>query len=406
VSADPSGRPALQGVRVLDFTRHMAGPYATLVLADHGADVIKIERLPAGDPTRHAGKDFVGDQSAMFLLWNRGKRSLAVDFQSATGMELVHRLVESADVVVENYRPGVADQMGIGYTALSAINPALVYCSVSAFGASGPLRDAPGTDPVVQAYSGVMSVTGERGRPPVLVGVPLADHTGAMHAVQGILLALLARQRSGRGQLVEVPMVFALMTTLSTRLGSYWTTGQDPVAAGGQHSAYAPYQVFPTADGAAVAGAWGGDSWPRFCAALEREDLALDPRFETNRARVENLDRLLEILEPLLASRTTADWEDRFRRAGALFAPVNTISQALSHEHTRAAGMVTSLHHPTLGDIPQLAPPIRLSENPARLHRPPPLFGEHTAEVLSEAGLTAAEISSLAAAGVIGLGPA
>ena len=386
---------------MVDFTRHMAGPYASLVLSDHGADVIKVEALPGGDSTRRAGKDFIGDESAMFLLWNRGKRSLAVDFRQPAGMEVIRRLVASADVLIENYRPGVAEKIGIGYPAMAEVNPRLIYCSVSAFGPQGVLRDAPGTDPVVQAMSGVMSVTGEPDRAAVLVGVPVADHTGAMQAVQGILLGLIARERSGRGQLVEVPMVFALMTMLSTRLGTYWATGKDPVAAGGAHTAYAPYQVFRTADAYAMAGSWGGDSWPRFCAAVERPELAEAPGFATNPERVKNLDRLVAILEPIFAQKTTAEWEERFRDCGALFAPVLTISQALAHPHTVAAGFVQSVEHPTLGPIPQLAPPIRMSRNPARIQGPPPLLGEHTHEVLGEIGFPAEQVRALEAAGVI-----
>lgn len=379
----------------------MAGPYASLVLSDHGADVVKVEALPGGDSTRRAGKDFLAGQSAMFLLWNRGKRSIALDFRSPEGMEVIHRLVSQADVVIENYRPGVAAKIGIGYEALSAVNQRLIYCSVSAFGASGPLRDAPGTDPVVQAFSGVMSVTGERGGKPVLVGVPVADHTGAMHAVQGILLALIARERTGRGQLVEVSMAFALMTMLSTRLGSYLATRKDPIAAGSAHTAYAPYQVFTTADGSAMAGAWGGNSWPKFCRAIDRNDLAKDPRFSTNEDRVRNLAELVAILEPILAARTTRTWEERFREADALFAPVLTISQALTHPHTKAAGFVQSVQHPTVGELPQLAPPIRMSETAPYIRRPPPLLGEHTAAVLSEAGYSDEEIARLEASGVV-----
>ena len=391
---------ALDGVRVVDFTRHMAGPYATLVLADHGADVIKVEALPGGDPTRRAGKDFVGQESAMFLLWNRGKRSVALDFRTPQGLEVISKLVAGADVVVENYRPGVADRIGIGYQAMAAINPGLVYCSVSAFGATGELREAAGTDPVVQAFSGVMSVTGEAGGEPLLVGVPVADHTGAMHAVQGILLALIARQRSGRGQLVEVPMAFALMTMLSTRLGSYWASGRDPQAAGSAHTAYAPYQVFQTADGSVMAGAWGGDSWPRFCAAIDRPELASDPRFASNQGRLRNLAQLIDLINPVLAARTTAQWASRFAAAGALFAPVLSISQALAHPHTVSAGFVQSVQHTTLGTIPQLAPPIRLSADPASIRLPPPLLGQHTVEVLGESGYDLAQIEGLLGSGI------
>lgn len=244
---------ALHGIRILDFTRHMAGPYATVALSDHGADVIKIESLPHGDHARTGGVYTVGDQSAVFLMWNRGKRSLALDLRRPEGLAAVHRLIAEADVLIENYRPGVTDEIGIGYEAASAINPRLVYVSVSAFGPHGPLAPFPGTDPVIQAWSGVMSVTGEPDGGPLLIGVPVADYTGSMLAVQGVALALFARERTGRGQRVEVPMLSGLLAMLSTRLANYWASGEDPVRMGSANSIYVPYQVFATADGYAMA---------------------------------------------------------------------------------------------------------------------------------------------------------
>jgi crotonobetainyl-CoA:carnitine CoA-transferase CaiB-like acyl-CoA transferase len=392
---------ALDGVRVLDFTRHMAGPYATLALADHGADVIKIESTPHGDHSRTGGVYTVGDQSAVFLMWNRGKRSVAIDMRRPAGLNLVRRMTAEADVVVENYRPGIADEIGIGFDALSAINPRLVYVSVSAFGARGPLAPFPGTDPVIQAWSGVMSVTGEPDGGPLLVGVPIADYTGSMLAVQGVALALFARQRTGRGQKVEVSMLSGLLAMLSTRLANYWASGEVPQRLGSANSIYVPYQVFATADGWAMAGSFGGDSWPKFCHALSLPELLEDERYQSNRSRFDHRDKLIPLLEARFAERTTDEWEPHFRAAAALFAPVKTIAEILDSDQVRELGLLQSVDHPTAGRIPQLGPPLELSDTPAAIRRPPPRLGEHSREVLAEFGVEPGEIEALCADGTV-----
>ncbi|HEY4094879.1 MAG TPA: CoA transferase [Baekduia sp.] len=396
-----SGQRVLDGVKVVDLTHHMAGPYATLVLGDHGADVIKVETLD-GDASRRGGADYFGDQSALFLLWNRGKRSISVNLRTPEGLAILHDLIRDADVLIENYRPGVADKIGVGWEAMSELNPRLIHVSVSAFGPQAPLREAPGTDPVVQATSGIMSLTGERGGNGVLIGAPVADFTGAMHAVQGVLLALLARERTGRGQHVEVPMLFGMISMLSTRLGTYWTTGVDPEPMGSSHAVHVPYQVFRTADGQVMAGSFGGDSWPKFCRAIEREDLLADPRFTTGPLRREHRDAITAIIEPVFAQRTTEEWRGRFLKEGALFAPVLKISEILDHPQVREAGLVQSVTHPTVGEVPQIGPPITLSETPASIDRPPPLLGEHTDELLRSIGYDDARIAQLHAAGIVG----
>ena len=393
----------LDGVRVLDFTRHMAGPYATQALADYGAEVIKIESLN-GDPSRVTGIDFIDGESALFLIWNRGKRSVAMDLRRPESIAALHGLIPTIDIVVENYRPGQADKIGIGYEALSALNERLVYCSISAFGPDGPLAPFPGTDPVVQAASGVMSVTGEPDRGPSLVGVPIADFTGAMLCVQAALLGLLAREKTGRGQKIEIPMLFGLLSSLTTRLASYWTTGQDPQRYGSAHSVVMPYEAFATADGYAVAGVWGGnDGWAPFCEAIGVPELADDERYRDNVDRVARRAELRPLLAAEFLKHSTAEWEARFRPRGVLFHPVFSFSEILEHPQVTEAGMVQTVEHPTLGTIPQLAPPILLSETPGSITTPPPLLGQHSAEVLREAGLSDETIAELAASGAIRL---
>ncbi len=394
---------ALDGITVVDFTRQMSGPYASLVLGDFGADVIKVESAPKGDGCRYIGNTFIGGESTMFLTWNRNKRSVCLDLRKPEGLEVAYRLIDRADVVMENYRAGVAEEIGIGPKVVLARNPRVVYCSINAFGSVGPWAQRPGTDPVVQAMSGVMSVTGEQDGGPLLVGIPVADYSSAMLAVQGICLGLLSRERTGKGQEVEISMLHALAFGLTTRVGPFFATGEDPTRWGSQHSQVVPYQAFKTKDGYAVSGTWGDADWPKFCKALGWPELADDPLYDTNVKRVERRDELSEKIQALFVDRTTAEWEERFSSRSVLFAPVNTFSELFTHPQAKAMDLVIDVEHPTAGTQRQLAPAVRLSDTPARVDRPSPLLGQHSEEVLLEFGWSTNEVSHLLERGVIQL---
>lgn len=395
---------ALEGVRVIDLTRHLAGPYATTLLGDFGADVVKVESTPAGDPTRSlrtAGEP-IDQDSAAFVNYNHGKRSIAVDLRTEAGVEVVRRLVRTADVIVENYRPGVMDEMGLGFEDLSSLNPRLVYCSVSAFGQEGPWSRQPATDPVIQAMSGLLRITGHRGDP-VRVGVPIGDVVGGMSAVQGILMALLARERTGQGQWVDVSLLHALTMTHTTRLAEYYSTGADPEGQGTAHSLVAPYELFATSDGEVIAGSWAEDTWPRFCRAVERPDLVSDPRFATNILRVRNRAELAGIIGGIMAGRTTEEWQQRFHAEKALFGPMLTISQVLEHDQVADRPVVVEAEHPVIGrvQVPNPAAAVVLHGTPGGVRLGPPGYSAHAAEVLQDAGFTEAEIDGLLQAGTV-----
>ena len=382
----------LSGLTILDLTQVMAGPYCTMVLADLGADVIKVENPESGDQIRHSwGRPSAADDSRAFMALNRNKRSVALDLKSDAGRQRFYSLVRSADVVIENFRPGVPAQLGIDYATLSAINPALIMASISGFGQDGPYADRPGFDLIAQAMAGVMSVTGEPGGRPVKSGLPISDLGAGLFAAVGILAAWNARQQTGEGQYLETSLFEAALALSVWESVEYWSTGTVPQALGSAHRMSAPYQALATRDGYITVGANNQRLWQRLCTALGVDELAEDARFATNPDRMANLAELEQLLEGHLAARDTDEWVDILLAAGVPAGPIQNYRQLLGSDlqdgsqgdpHVRHRGMVSSFEHPTAGTVPVVSSPLRFSGSGPAEHRYAPLLGEHTEEVL------------------------
>ena len=391
----PPPRGPLAGVTVLDLSRVLSGPFCTMFLADMGARVIKIEHPVRGDDTRHWGPPFVAGESAYFLSINRNKESVALDFKHAEGRRVLDALVARADVLVENFRPGTLDRLGLGYEQLAAAHPRLVYCSISGFGRHGPKRDRPGYDAVVQAEGGLMSITGPGDGSPYRLGVAIADLVTGMLAAQGILLALLARHDTGRGQLVDLAMLDSTAAMLTYQAGIYFMTGRTPVRMGNRHPTIAPYETFATADGELVLSVGNDDQWRRFCRAAGLDALGTDERFATNGARVDHYDELGPILVDRLRTRTRAEWIATLDAAGVPCGAVKSVAEVVADEQLRLREMIVEMHHPTVGPMRALGVPVKLSDTPGGVRTPPPVLGQHTDAVLQELGFDEAAIDRL-----------
>jgi len=384
----------LAGLTVLDLTRVLSGPYCTMLLADMGARVIKIEQPGRGDETRAWGPPFVAGESAYFLAINRNKESVALDFKQPGGRKALDRLIARADVVVENFRPGTLERLGLGYAALAAAHPRLIYCSISGFGHTGPRRDQPGYDAVIQAEGGLMSVTGDADGPAYRVGVAIADLVAGLLAAQGIVTALYARDRTGRGQHVDVGMFDGVVSLLTYHASMYLTTGITSWRVGNRHATIAPYDTFSAADGELFLAVGNDDQFRRFCEAAGQQHLLADPRFAANPSRVLHHRELRELLASVLRRHPRAYWNELLNRAGVPCGSVRDVPDALADPQLAAREMIAAVEHACAGTIKVLGVPIKLSETPGSVRTAPPTLGQHTAQVLAEIGMTVDEIES------------
>ncbi len=402
---------ALEKIKVIELCRVLAGPWASQTLADLGADVIKIEHPMSGDDTRAWGPPYLTSAeneklSAYFLCTNRNKRSVAIDFSKPAGRVIVQRLVENADVLIENFRPGTLAKYGLDYETLQRLNPRLIYCSITAFGQTGPEKHRPGYDFAIQAVGGLMSITGQPdgspGAGPVKVGVAVTDIFSGLYATIGILAAIEARHASNRGQYLDLALFDTQVAVLANQASNYLTSGNVPNRLGNSHPNVVPYQTFQTKDGYLVLAVGNDEQFQRCCTQLRRADLPSDPRFRRNEDRVKNRNILIDELSKTFLSAETAYWLAALEKADVPCAPINRLDQVFAHPQAQARGLRVELKH-AFGIAPVVASPIRLSETPPTYRQPPPLLGQHSREVLTgELGMTDGDFQKLVAAGVVG----
>jgi formyl-CoA transferase/CoA:oxalate CoA-transferase len=390
---------ALDGITILDLTRVLSGPYCTMLLADVGARVVKIEQPGKGDDTRGWGPPFINGESAYFLSINRNKESVTLDFKHARGRALLEQLIGKSDVLVENFRPGTLAKLGLDYEAVGRRHPRLVYCSISGFGHTGPRRGEAGYDAVVQAEGGLMSITGSADGPPYRLGVAIGDIVSGMFAAQGITAALFARERTGRGQHVDIAMLDSVAALLTYQAGIYFATSTTVKRMGNRHPTIAPYETFEASDGDFVLAVGNDEQWRRFCAVA---DLPEREKFATNRQRVTKYDELRPFVADRLRARTRQEWIERLTAAGVPCGSVRDIGEALADPQLAARDMIVELEHPTIGALQALGLPIKLSDTPGSLRTAPPTLGQHTDSVLQrDLGLTREAIADLRAQGVV-----
>ena len=400
----PERKLPLQGIRVIDFSQILAGPFCTMLLADMGADVVKVEKPNGGDDTRRYGPPFIEGESAAFLTLNRNKRSIVLDLKSEQGLGVVRRMLADAEVMLHNFRPGVVERMGLGYADVSALNPAIVYCAVSGFGATGPYSQRAGFDLVAQGMSGLMSINGFPDAPPAKVGVPMADLNTGMFCAYGILTAYINRLATGNGQHVDASLLESGMAYTLYESATYFATGEVAGPLGSAHRMIAPYQAFATQDGYINIGAANQNNWERMCRAVGRDDLLGDARFASNPERMVNIQSLTPIMEETFRTQTTAHWVEILERAGVPCGPIYNIEQVYADPHVQSRDMAVELQHPKAGGIRNIGVAVKLSDTPGSVRTPAPLLGQHTDDVLAEFGYADADIAALRQSGALGAG--
>lgn len=391
----------LAGVRVLELAQIMAGPTCGMMLADMGADVVKVEKLPGGDDSRGYSEPRVNGVSAPFMILNRNKRGMALNLKLPKGRDILLRMVRDADVLTENYRRGTLEKLSLGYDVLSKVNPGLIYCAVSGYGRDGPYGDKAGFDLIAQGFSGLMSITGEPGRPPMKTGNSIADINAGILAAAGIMAAYIHKLKTGQGQVVDTSLMEAAIQQTYWHAASYFATGESVGPTGSAHLLTAPYQAFRTRDSWINIGGANQANWERIAEVMGHREWLEDARFATNSNRMANLDALVVLMDAVLREHDTAYWIEAFDAAGVPAGPVHTIGQALSHPQTLARGMVVDLDHTQAGPTKALGCPIHFSRTPTQVRQPAPALGQHTRELLREAGYADADIDSFVAEGVV-----
>lgn len=398
----PAGHPGpLAGMRVIDLSQIMAGPTCSSMLADMGADVIKVEKLPGGDDSRAYREPRVNGVSAPFMIMNRNKRGMALNLKLPQGRAILLRMLEDADVLLENFRGGTLEKLGLGYEVLSGANPALIYCAISGYGRSGPYAEKGGFDLIAQGFSGLMSVTGEAGGPPVKNGNAVSDMNAGLLAALGITAAYVHQQKTGQGQIVDTSLMDAALQQTAWHAAVFFATGQSPGPSGSAHLLAAPYQAFQASDGWINIGGANQTNWERIAEVLGHPEWRDDPRYASNSVRMANLDSLTAEMNAVLRTRCRADWLAALDAAGVPAGPVHSIGEALTHPQTLARGMVVDLVHPQAGPTKAIGCPIHFSSTATRINRPAPMLGEHTRELLREYRYTDAEIDAFVAQGAV-----
>ncbi|WP_431284523.1 CaiB/BaiF CoA transferase family protein [Humitalea sp. 24SJ18S-53] len=391
----------LDGLRVLDFGKVLAGPLCTLYLGEMGAEIIKVEQVGTGDETRGWPPFHGPGLGTVFLTVNRNKRSIALDLKTKEGREIAHRLAVTADVAIESFGTGVAERLGIDADTLRGLNDRLVYCSISGFGRSGPMSSAPGYDVILQAFSGMMALTGEDGGGYVRSPVSPIDQMTGMHALTGILACLVERDRTGKGGKVNVSLFDTAVGLLGYNIHSFWNKGVQPAKCGSSHEALCPYQAFEAADGPIMIGVANDNLWRKFCVVVGLEHIADDPRFRTNADRVTHRAETLELVQDALGRGSVAHWYAAVAAAGVPCSPINSLGQLLAHPHTKASGIVLDYDHPTAGPLNGIAQPVLFNDEPRKPGLPPPNLGQHTTEILETLGYGSAEIARLQTQNII-----
>jgi len=398
---DSQGIRPLDGIFVVDLSRILSGPVCTMLLADMGAEVVKVEPPPLGDDSRQWGPPFIGGISTYFLSVNRNKKSLGLNLKTERGRQILWRLVDRADVLIENFRPGVLDKLGFGYAAVKARNGRAVYCSISGFGHTGPYRDRPGYDVIAQGESGMMDLTGYPEGPPAKLGASLADVVAGLYACNGICLALLARHKTGEGQHVDVSLLDGMVSTLTYHALIYLATGRSPKRAGTRHPSIVPYESFEARDGFVNIAVTNQKQWENFCQVLGLPEIAADSRFEEMKARLANYGELRPMIAEVVSKMTRAEVMDAMSRVGIPAGPINSVGEILEDPQIHARHMIEELVHPEYGPLRVLGIPIKLSDTPGVVENAPPRFGEHNREILSALGFADQEIQRLEEAGAV-----